>query len=83
MSTREPVYSESTFSCVIDNFRRYFKLRFQVECKLPGQRIFYHWRQSLGYEPYEPDEGLIEDDMAIRGMYEEQFDVPEAPGFEA
>lgn len=74
----EPTYSESVFSAVIANFREYFQSRFQVECKLPGKRIFYHWRQSLCFDP---DEGLTEDDMAIRDMYREQFNVSEVPAF--
>lgn len=76
--TREPTFDESVFASVIDNFRRYFQQRFQVACTLSGKRIFYHWRQSQGYNP---DEGLTEDDMAIKAMYEEQFDVVEAPEF--
>lgn len=78
MSNREPSYNENLFSSVIDNFRRYFLQRFGVECSLDGKRIFYHWRQSQGYNP---DDGLTEDDMAIKAMYEEQFDVRDAPAF--
>jgi hypothetical protein len=78
MSNHEPVFNESVFSSVIDNFRRYFQQQFEVECTLPGKRIFYHWRQSLCFDP---DDGLTEDDVAIRSMYREQFNV-HVPGEE-
>jgi hypothetical protein len=75
----EPDYNESLFSDVIRNFRRYFHQRFGVECNLTGKCIFYHWRQSLCFDP---DEGLTEDDMAIRNMYLDQFPTEtEVPAF--